>query len=868
GNIRPWITGEITGTIKPRTVEKIIERFGLDQEDQQRFLWRCARGDRSLNIPSIIDKWRKEILSQSAKGFVHEDKIFSQVFNDLWTYSGFTGEHIQQKLKLSELDTPFSWRSGMVARDYKHRVELANLFEPYDDDARHALQLLFFGVAINETASQLLERAKSGQEGFHFGDIVRVTRLSRGLRRADVWELLSRKDPRLQEIVAATGVSILEGIENGGRLRFRTDIAESLADWIGLRGQDKKDFIGLVRKKFAFAYDPQILRHVDRFDAASRRHGLMTLRLLQGLRQEDVEQKIGISHRTYSNFEFSGGATRSFVIDLDKLGQALNIPEEDRPFFKEIYGNHPDAVAYAVISDAQEMKDIVRSFFASQQGAFFDLEKWFRKIDRGLRNNENMKALSVRDKDGNVGLALFHIERYPLNDKGQVSFRALDLRNQQNVYVVDLLEMDQNHSTVGEFQDIILHLAGRSLVEGLAGVMIIDPQDLKNYEIAGEKIEDILKDTGFQRTAQGFLDKEEEFATKGFLSMSLSSFSLEKAIARSSSAVDAKKITKDLIDTITPGSSLQELKEVYERLDKVQPFLSAAQALYNAVTSQTKMDVHAVEDILQVADIFVVEFIKEFQDWQRSAEKDEKFIVHFATGATPWISYRKLANVLSEWEDPETQEFLSRAGIDPMDKPDMSRIEAYCLDAILPQKRTDYHAFANKLSNMWDLLNIPSSRRHFLYGDLIMDGARARQMTDEEFDRLTAEIQKDGLQLAQYKTGKLAVESYQYKFLKAIDQHAQEISNGLLRQGGGHFVIWGVGPSYEGKGHLAFMEEGTPLDQKVFMDEAGFFVQADHAKENGGFDNMRNVGYVTLGFAELMHRADAKHILLATSNSK
>ncbi|MFA6379332.1 MAG: hypothetical protein WCX16_06100, partial [Candidatus Omnitrophota bacterium] len=335
-----------------------------------------------------------------------------------------------------------------------------------------------------------------------------------------------------------------------------------------------------------------------------------------------------------------------------------------------------------------------------------------------------------------------------------------------------------------------------------------------------------------------------------------------------SSGLSFKQHAKNLIDVITPRSSLEQLKEVYGNLGNVHPFSSAAEAVYNAVTSNTRMDVLTASDISQVADIFVAEFVKEFQTWQTSADSQENIIIHFATGATPWISYRKLADILETWETPQTQEFLRRAGVDATQKPDMTRVEAYCLDAILPQKRTDYHAFANKLNNVWDLLRIPQDQRHLLYGDLIMQQGQPRPATEKEFESLMQDVKQNGFQLKKYKAGKLAMESIQYKFFKAIEQEAQAMSGNLTQQGGGHIVIWGVGPSYEGKGHLAFMEEGTPIDQKVFLDNAGFFVQADHAKENGGFDNMAQLGFVTLGFYELLYRQNAKHILLATSNSK
>jgi|GEM_PF-6464689 len=790
GTLFNWINGSTEQPAKPKTVERLIERFQLNEE-QARFLWRLMRGDKTLTLENIFTKWKDYIKARSPQGFVPSQEVFSEVFEDLYRYSGYTDEMIQKGVGAKDKESIFEWRRGTTFDDYQTPSKIAKVLAGKNQDLVHAFTMLLFGVADYSRPGELLSRVKDPSDALTPGDLVYIVRLQKGQRRLDFWKGAAGADT-LKDTSDENGRSIIEALERGRHIRFNPGIAQAVAAYIGFPSKEQEqEFVRMLLGKGIF-YDPKILRDVHLDDLDSRRQALVALRRSAGnLSAKEFAKKIGVSRSVYLHFEQSGGEDRSSVIDIEKMVAAFGIPAKDRVRFLEIY------------AFKEYFSEMLKDFLASggvqlfgRQGFFFYLFKQGR--------------------------------------------RTTDQIAQQLGVPVEIFD---------EWLDVVPHRRPRKIIEGL------DQKFLSPSALKGKLL--YLLTVSFRQ------EKDARQVAE------LNGDDPQGAPLSASSALGGKQAVKVFLDKVSHDSlSRSQLKEIFRSLEEEFSYLSPAQAIYNAVTSQTKMDVYAAEDILQVADIFVAEFIKEFQAWQKSAGKNEKFIVHFATGATPWISYRKLADVLSTWEDPATQEFLSRAGIDLSDRPDISRVEAYCLDAILPQKRTDYHAFANKLNNMWNLLRIPQTQRHFLYGDLIMDGAQARQMTDEEFDGLMKEIQKDGLQLKKYKAGKLATESRQYKFFKAIDQDSRKMSDSLIEQGGGHFVVWGVGPSYEGKGHLAFMEAGTPMDQKVFMDEAGFYVQADHAKENGGFDSMTNVGYVTLGFAELLHRADAKHVLLATSNSK
>ncbi|MDP8266336.1 MAG: hypothetical protein P9M07_05260 [Candidatus Aceula meridiana] len=339
-----------------------------------------------------------------------------------------------------------------------------------------------------------------------------------------------------------------------------------------------------------------------------------------------------------------------------------------------------------------------------------------------------------------------------------------------------------------------------------------------------------------------------------------------------SSAVQAKKQAKKIITSIKEDSSEQEVRTAFEKLRELGYYQNPAQAIYNFTVNQSEtMDAHILKDIVAVAEKFVEEFIAEYQAWERTAKSGEKFVVNFATGDTPWVSYRLLADILNTWDKAKTQEFLNKPNIDFGHKPDMNRVEAFALDGLAPQKRTDYHSFPNILNNMLDLLQVPETQRYFFYGDLVADGKKLRKMTSKEYESLLKDIDTHGSKIEEFLSGKLSETDAQYRFWNAMKKQTKQMSGKLKLRNGPNMVIWGVGPSYEGKGHMAFLEEGIRLIQDAFLGVPGHYVLAGHAKENGGYRNMvkRGYGFMTYGFKELLNRKkNPKHIVFATTASK
>ncbi|MCJ7646456.1 hypothetical protein MUO65_06110, partial [bacterium] len=271
------------------------------------------------------------------------------------------------------------------------------------------------------------------------------------------------------------------------------------------------------------------------------------------------------------------------------------------------------------------------------------------------------------------------------------------------------------------------------------------------------------------------------------------------------------------------------------------------------------MEISINLDIEEAGITFACEIMKAIQYWMKKLPKDEKIVIHFCTGDTPWIGYTKMARYLDSWDDKETQTILEAHGVDLNLKPDMSRVVAYPLDAVFPQKRTAYHSFANILNNMFDRLHIPEDQRHFFYGDI---DEYDNQMSDEAFDRIIKDIEKNGLLIDNSN-------EIQKPFINAMRHQAERMSQEMENLGGAHIFLAGIGPSYDGKGHIGFMEfetlekflmeSGDPFGLKTFIESAHHYVNRAHAKENGGLNNfyvngISKHGVISFGFYELLLR--------------
>jgi len=363
------------------------------------------------------------------------------------------------------------------------------------------------------------------------------------------------------------------------------------------------------------------------------------------------------------------------------------------------------------------------------------------------------------------------------------------------------------------------------------------------------------------------------------------------------------------------------------------PISSEKLALYNnsPYNKCPHMKVRIEENVDKAGDAFAAEILDGLQFWFEKLKIDRhperRVGIQLCTGDSPFGGYRKVggdafmeslqdtnrydpekirelreqykrvAGILDSWETPRTQAFLREHGLDSRLKPDMSKVTAFAVDAIFPQrsfddKNADYFAFAHLLNNVCDLWGIPEENRNFFHGDVHVtqkDGEwRTEGIDDAEYAKIVESVDKEGLKMLEFqaacllagekngfsfntplrvKQGKvvgyvlrrdnenedfrveqveiepLKPEHAQYGYLQDMRNQAIMMHEKLVEFGGAHITLLGLGPSSDGKGHIGFCEEGTPPEQTCFISEihdydATFHVSGAHAKEVYGFKNM------------------------------
>jgi hypothetical protein len=335
----------------------------------------------------------------------------------------------------------------------------------------------------------------------------------------------------------------------------------------------------------------------------------------------------------------------------------------------------------------------------------------------------------------------------------------------------------------------------------------------------------------------------------------------------------------ELMDGVSKSVYIRDaLKTLKEDalLSFIKRYDSDGVGLYKGLYGQIRdLDIKLCEHKKEVGISYCCQIIKDIQYWMKKLGPGDPIVIHFCTGDTPWIGYTYLAEFLKDWDKPEVRAILEAHGADPVLKPRIDRIIAYPMDAVFPQKRTEYHSFHNILNNMFDRLGLKKENRRFFYGDLIMNknGKGCRRMTDKEFNRLAEDIDEKGLLLERDdNTGVSKIiadpktDALQYRFLKAMEQQALDLSDELREKyGGAHITTGGIGPGYKGNGHFGFNETGDRFDKPAFIAPACYYVRGAHCKEMGGMKKtyvsingqIKPVyGVVTFSFKDLLFRQD------------
>ena len=363
---------------------------------------------------------------------------------------------------------------------------------------------------------------------------------------------------------------------------------------------------------------------------------------------------------------------------------------------------------------------------------------------------------------------------------------------------------------------------------------------------------------------------------------------------------------------LSPKLAMDESIPSAVSTDALEPYL-------DTFSQAPKTKVKIGENIRQTAEFFAIEVLRAIQakrsELDRQGFEKQDTIVHFCTGKTPILGYERMGEILRDWYREETQELLVRYGLSEEERkirPEMSRVRALALDAIFPQSSTAYYSYAFILNKIFDKVGILPEKRHLFHGDFYGDFQSL-----SAFEKVVEDVHKNGIKVRQFLAHALPKEDLQYPFLQAMVQQARDLSAALRGEGigkswfvegsgkGAHVILTGVGPSYQGDGHIAF-NEAYPLflemvsyngeipssvspdyfKQSAYIAEAPGHVVIEQAKARRGLRNLYvddeegrvkrddkgrplvQIGVITFGLGDLTLREDATIITIATDLPK
>jgi len=321
------------------------------------------------------------------------------------------------------------------------------------------------------------------------------------------------------------------------------------------------------------------------------------------------------------------------------------------------------------------------------------------------------------------------------------------------------------------------------------------------------------------------------------------------------------------------------------------------QYLKSPAVKPKNFDLQVAQDIKQVAIFQAAKIIASLQQWQKDLDPEKDVNLVFATGKSQLMAIAEVTRIKENWGslDQAEKALLKGLGVDfesHQDAPfDSSRIKAFHLDTIFPQRRDALHSYAVQVNAFCDRLGINQEKRLLWYGDVkdprdtndpvaVLDVTKNR-LSDVEYKKISASIKQDGLRVDEFKSGTLAADHPQYAYLEDMQSYLKAYAQNLRESGGGHIILFGVGSGYEGQGHVGFVEaehlqqaDEAFLNMPAFISEASHSALAGNIKANGGIDHAftadgkPTVGAATLSAQDFRANKDATIILTITGAGK
>ena len=240
-----------------------------------------------------------------------------------------------------------------------------------------------------------------------------------------------------------------------------------------------------------------------------------------------------------------------------------------------------------------------------------------------------------------------------------------------------------------------------------------------------------------------------------------------------------------------------------------------------------------------------------FMEW---VHEHPNGVVALPTGRTPEFFIKTLEKYKLHWNSDEVRDDLKNFHLSSF--PDTSQLKFVMLDEFFPMASTHRNSFCRYIRKYYvELLDIRPD--NVLTFDLVAEGV----VTSEELMSFTdPDIDIDLL----HREPKNDTEVLQKDILQRVSAYCDLYEQRVHSLGGIGFFLGGIGPD----GHVAFNQQGHPLDSKTRLVKFNYPSAAQAAGDLGGIELARGKAAVTIGLHTITANRDATIIIMAAGEGK
>ena len=240
-----------------------------------------------------------------------------------------------------------------------------------------------------------------------------------------------------------------------------------------------------------------------------------------------------------------------------------------------------------------------------------------------------------------------------------------------------------------------------------------------------------------------------------------------------------------------------------------------------------------------------------FMEW---VHENPNGVVALPTGRTPEFFIKTLEKYKLQWDGDEVRDDLKNFALSSF--PDTSNLKFVMLDEFFPMPSTHRNSFCRYIRKYYvDLLGIRSE--NVLTFDLVSEGV----VTSEE---LMSFVDPDiDIDLVNREPAN-ATETLHKDVLLRVTAYCELFEQRVKDMGGIGFFLGGIGPD----GHIAFNQQGHPLDSNTRLVKFNYPSAAQAAGDLGGIELARGKAALTIGLSTITANRDATIIIMAAGEGK